>query len=210
MRCWTPLIISLCAWQAIVGCSSKDSATTPQRFADSGSIDFETPQLGPLEARKITPYVDTNSGISFSADNGDVGIVKNSATSSCVEPADEDQKLGTAPNGLKIGRGTLPIRATLPTSRCIDELTVEAQTLAGITLQLVLFDSARNEVGVIEQVANPPAGTCGFPGSPRARAMLSAQSDTPVASFVVSAVLGTSVVVIDNVQFQFSECGAVE
>ena len=62
--------------------------------AQSSGIDFETPSLGTAPNQQIDPYVDTATGTSFTADgNGVIGLVKNSATSACVAPADIDHNV---------------------------------------------------------------------------------------------------------------------
>ncbi|MEZ4737511.1 MAG: hypothetical protein R3E79_61330 [Caldilineaceae bacterium] len=91
--------------------------------AASTMIDFEATILEPQEDRRtIDPYTDTASGIVFGAvdavANGVVGIVKNSATSACVEPSDANQKLGTGVNstqGSTVGQSGFAIRADFPT-----------------------------------------------------------------------------------------------
>jgi hypothetical protein len=173
-------------------------------------IDFETPSLGADQRQIINPYVDTATGLTFTAEPegfGDevVGLVKNSATSACVEPPNDDQKLGTGRSGEPggaIGLAGFPIRATFPTP--LDPLatvSVEFQTKAGATLQLKLLDASGAEVASVTDTALPADGTCGYPGDPRARKTVTATSTQPVA-FAIMDVLpmdGTKLVfVIDN------------
>ena len=81
--------------------------------AQSSGIDFETPSLGTAPNQQIDPYVDTATGTSFTADgNGVIGLVKNSATSACVAPADANQKLGTGTDKSNIGLSGFGIKAT--------------------------------------------------------------------------------------------------
>ena len=61
-------------------------------------IDFENPPLNGSPRQVINPYVDPSSGVIFTAElnyagNGVVGLVKNSHTSACVDPKNDDQKL---------------------------------------------------------------------------------------------------------------------
>jgi hypothetical protein len=79
--------------------------------------DFETPALGTDTTLVVNPYNDTTAGVTFSADEpgfqfAHVGLVKNRSTSACVEPADENQKLGTGHIGTgSVGHDAFDIRA---------------------------------------------------------------------------------------------------
>ena len=107
-------------------------------------IDFENPLLNEAQRKVISPYVDPISGVAFTAEtnysgDGIVGLVKNSATPACVEPSNNDQKLGTAYIGSDlIGYSSNPIRATF--SEILDPpvtVSAEFQTLATGTIKIV-------------------------------------------------------------------------
>jgi hypothetical protein len=171
-------------------------------------IDFESPPLGADQSRAISPYV--AGGVTFTAESAVagavVGPVKNRFTSACAEPANDDQKLGTGTAESNIGRAGFPIRATFdqplrPADGTVS-VSVSFQTLAGSTVQLRLFDADGNLLAEGSATANPPAGTCDFPGGPRARTTLTVQSSSEVASAVISeATGGGRVFVIDDFVF---------
>ncbi|HEV7517859.1 MAG TPA: hypothetical protein VGR07_16285 [Thermoanaerobaculia bacterium] len=168
-------------------------------------VDFETPALA--GGRQIVnPYF--ASGIEFSTPTGTfgdevVGLVKNSATSSCVEPPSKDQKLGTGrsnfPDG-SIGLAGFPIVARFQTPLGAPAtVAVDFQTSAGLRVRLRLLDAAGNPLAEAIQTAGPARGTCGFPGLPRARVTVTATASQPVASAVMDLADTSSVVfVIDN------------
>lgn len=155
----------------------------------------------------IDPYVDPGTGVSFTALPGAfgdevVGLVKNKATRACVEPAGDDQKLGTGRESVddtSIGFGGDAIIAAFPKEIPGPvTVSVEYQTASGEPIRLRLFDAAGAEVAAITADAVPPDGTCGFPGGPRARTTLSLTSDKPVASAIMDVPSGCCVFVIDD------------
>jgi hypothetical protein len=173
------------------------------------TTDFETPSLGDSARRIVNPY--TAAGVTFTADQmtlGDevVGLVKNSATSACVEPANTDQKLGTGRSSLstdgRIGLSGFPIRATFsrPLAAGPRPVTVSVtfQALAETSLRLRLFDPSGTEVASMIKAAAPAAGDCGLPGGPRAATVVTATSARPVAYAVMDTVEGDRVFVIDS------------
>ena len=91
--------------------------------AQEFTINFETPSLGTSPRQVVNPYVDPATGVTFTAEPGGVGdavvgLVKNNATSACVEPVDQNQKLGTGRQSFSdgsIGLSGFAIRATFPT-----------------------------------------------------------------------------------------------
>src|SRR5262249_43671178 len=132
-------------------------------------IDFETPSLGAADRAINNPY--SAAGVTFTAVSGGfgdevVGLVKNSATSACVDPADANKKLGTGGASSvdgAIGLGAFTIRADFPGPPAgpTTTVSVEYQCTAGATITLKLYDSVGNEVGSDTKIAGPPDGTCG-------------------------------------------------
>ncbi len=180
--------------------------TVTSPVAAAQLIDFESPPLGALESEVIDPYVDPVSGTEFRAlpsgtMAGVVGLVKNSATSACVEPVDANQKLGTGPAGATvIGRSAFPIEVRFPAPLAPPVfIAVDLQSVAGAGAQLFLYDSAGNQVGAAREYALPADGTCGFPGFGSARVVLAAGSAQPVASVRLPG--SSYVYVIDNFRF---------
>jgi V8-like Glu-specific endopeptidase len=198
--------LSIVVMAVLVGLLGARFTSTPPAGpveAAGAFIDFETPSLGDDARAVINPYSD--SGVTFTAEGGVVGLVKNNATSACVEPADANQKLGTAPVGsASIGLGSFAIRATFDAIlQPPVNVSAEFQTGADVPIRIRLFDAANNEVGSARGVANPPDGTCGLPGGPRARTSLTAASEEPVkyAILDVDTATGGRVFVIDNFNF---------
>ena len=172
-------------------------------------IDFETPFLGDDDQQVISPYVDEATKVTFSAlprrgRNGVVGLVRNSATTACVEPPDSNQKLGTSQEPrekAQIGRSGFPISVTFPGPLAPPvRVSVEFQTGAEVPIHLKLFDSSGSEVASVSGIALPANGTCGLPGPQRARTTISATSQEPVTT-VVMDVEGPFVYVIDDFEF---------
>jgi len=168
------------------------------------TIDFEIPNLGPLERMVIDPYIDGITGVVFTspAANAHVGLVKNRSTSACVDPPDENQKLGTAPvwSG-SIGLSGFPIQAMFPTPLTgLVTISVQFQLLAGRPILLTLYDPSGTPVASTPAITGPPDGTCGFPGDPRARTVVTATSGDPVA-YAVMEQLSNAVFVIDYFSF---------
>ena len=172
------------------------------------TVDFETPPLGASGSMIINPYV--ADGVTFTAVSsgfGDeiVGLVKNSATSACADPADANQKLGTGRSsfpGGAIGLGTLAIRADLPPLPVVTNVvSVEFQLLSGQGIRLTLFNAGGTVIGSATDVSGPPDGTCGNPGGPRARTTLQAVASEPVAYAIMDVLEPGPVLVIDNFSF---------
>ena len=187
------------------------AAAAAQFFSFTSHIGFETPVLGDSEERRvINPYVDSATGVTFTAEFdgwGDeiVGLVKNRSTTACVEPPNEDQKLGTGRSAFgedgSIGLSGFPIRATFPSPAAGPvEVWVEFQALAGTDVSLTLYDSGNNSVASVTEQAGPPDGTCGFGTAPRARTLLHATANEDVA-YAIMEQGGNSVMVIDNFSF---------
>jgi len=185
--------------------------TAPPPQAQSNSIDFETPSLGSENRRIIDPYIDENTGVRFTAESGSwgdevVGLVKNGATSACVEPSDNNQKLGTGRSAFSdgsIGLSGGAIRASFPASLIAPmTVSVEFQTGANVPVRLRLFDSSNVEVASVSELALPAGGTCGFPGDPRAKKTISVTSSKPVAYAIMDLAEDGRVFVIDNFEFE--------
>jgi hypothetical protein len=135
-----------------------------------------------------------------------VGLVRNSATSACVEPADTNQKLGSGRSSLStdggIGLRGFPIRATFarPLEPAAGPVTVSVvlQARQNTTLRLRLYDPAGMEAAAVTKAAQPAAGTCGLPGEPRAATTVTATSSRPVAFAVMDTLEGDRVFLIDT------------
>lgn len=168
-------------------------------------IDFETPLLS-SGWQVINPY--TEAGVTFTTPTGSfgdevVGLVKNNATSACVEPSDENQKLGTGRP--EIGLSGFPIWATFsqplvpPVS-----VSVQFQSGAGVSARLSLFDSNDTLITEVTDIIPPNGGTCGYPGDARGYITLSLVSDQEVAYAIMDlgAETGNYVFVIDNFEIQ--------
>jgi hypothetical protein len=177
------------------------------------SVDFESPPLGAAEEEFRDPL--SVGEVTFTTESGGfddaaVGAVKNRSTSACVDPPDENQKLGTGRTSLGgVGRAAFLIRADFspalrPGAGAVS-ISVEFQSGAGAELRLRLFDAAGTEVGGATAAAAPPNGTCGFPGDPRARMVLTAESTSEVAFVIMDEASGGRVFVIDDFTFTASE-----
>jgi hypothetical protein len=190
----------------------RDGGTPPPAGGGATVIDFEDPPLAGADQQIIHPY--SAEGVTFTVDsaafpNAVVGLVKNrSATSACADPASDDQLLGTGLQGNpeSVGRAAFQIRAEFaqPLQPVNGSVTVSVafQSLAGSTVRLQLFDSGGNLVGENTALLQPPAGTCGNPGDPRARTTVTAQSSSPVALATMAEAAGGRVFVIDDFQFE--------
>jgi len=187
--------------------------TTAYRLARATLIDFEEPPLGGEPRQIIDPYrFVTDAGVTFTVatpinPTEVVGLVKNNATSVCVEPADSDQKLGSGRSNFAngaIGYGTSALRATFTQPLSPPHVVaVDFQTGAGVPIRLRLFDIAGNEVAGIMDLAGPANGTCGLPGQMRARKRLTVRAEQTVAFAVMDlgSDTGRFVFTIDNFAF---------
>jgi hypothetical protein len=167
------------------------------------SIDFEEPSLGNLPSQAINPY--TIGGVTFTTPIGNfgdevVGLVKNNSTSACVEPSNNNQKLGTG-RGDGVGVSGFEIRATFeqPLTPSI-VISVEFQALGNTPVRIRLFDSSDTIVAETEDVTPENGGTCGNPGNVRGYITVSATSDKPVSYAIMDlgSATGGGVFVIDN------------
>ena len=197
-----PAIVALLSLAVVLLFSASGSHAAWASTQASGSIDFETPNLGGDTGQVIDPYVDPATQVTFSTEPGfAVVLVKNrpNGTSACVDPPSDDQKLGTQH---ALGRAGEPVRATF-SSPLISPVTVttEFQVQAGATIRLKLFDASDAEVASITESAFPPGGTCGLPGDQRARTTVSVTSAQPVAYAVMDTTESAFVFVIDNFEF---------
>ncbi len=178
-------------------------ATSP---ASAVTIDFETPSLGGLDRMVVSPYF--APGVSFVAvpqgiTTGEVGLVKNSATSACVEPADANQKLGGAPAGSgAIGLSDFTIRANFsPYLTGPVQVSAQFQTISGSTLRILLYNNYGYLVASKVETALPGDGTCGFPGNPRARRTVTATGGGTVAYALLDVEPNGVVFVIDEFRY---------
>ena len=126
----------------VTACVCAVAMTTGWQIGSAAAaiITFEIPALGTADRQVINPYQDPATGVTFTAEPNElfevaVGLVKNSATSACAEPANADQKLGTGvttlPDGA-IGLSTWAIRAAFPNLLPPPAtVSVDFQTLAG-------------------------------------------------------------------------------
>jgi PKD repeat protein len=194
----------------------KRVSVTPPSLRQQTAIDFEAPALGSYGREIVNPYV--AEGVTFTTTSSSfpdavVGLVKNSVTSACVEPADADQKLGTGREGYgvdgSIGLAAFPITArfSAPLRPAAGKASVQVtfQSTADAVFRLRLFDSAGKTVGEASAPAGPPAGTCGYPGNPRGWAALTADSASEVASAAMEEVSGGRVFVIDDFTFRSAQ-----
>jgi catechol 2,3-dioxygenase-like lactoylglutathione lyase family enzyme len=168
--------------------------------AHAVTIDFESPPLGGLARMVVDPYI--VPGVTFvAAPGGEVGIVRNDATSACVDPPDADQKLGTAPAGSgAIGLSTYTIRANFsPYLAGAVQVAAEFQALAGSTLSVLLYNNYGYLVASKTETALPGDGTCGYPGNPRARKTVTAIGNGTVAYALFDVEPNSNVFVIDDV-----------
>jgi hypothetical protein len=174
---------------------------------------FETPTLGSADRRPVDPY--EAEGVQFTAEaprvaDAAVGVVKNSATRACVEPADTNQKLGTGRvtldprSAVAIGHGTYPIRATFTrglaaaAGRSVT-VQVEFQTIHDTTVRLRLFDRMGRELVSASERARFPENNCGLASGPHARQVVSATTTSAVAYALMDVQPAGTVFVIDNV-----------
>ncbi|MCB0122258.1 MAG: hypothetical protein KDE58_08455, partial [Caldilineaceae bacterium] len=170
--------------------------------AQSSGIDFETPSLGTAPNQQIDPYVDTATGTSFTADgNGVIGLVKNSATSACVAPADANQKLGTGTDKSNIGLSGFGIKATFqqplqPPAR----VSVDFQTGVDVPVRLQLFNEKDELVGETLTTTDATGSNCNQAGGDRAVKRVVATSTQAVAYAILDleSQTGGRVFVIDN------------
>ncbi|MCE7989252.1 MAG: DUF11 domain-containing protein [Caldilinea sp. CFX5] len=188
------------------------SATVTVRGQDATTvIDFESPALGALARTIVDPY-QPNTLVTFTSAmpaNGVnvVGLVKNNATSVCVEPADMNQKFGSGRANFSdgaIGYGTAAIRADFTQPLAPPQvIAVDFQTGAGLPVRLRLFDAAGTEIAAVTESATDTGGTCGLPGQPRARKRLTLRAEQPVAAAIMDmgADTGRFVFTIDNFTF---------
>jgi hypothetical protein len=133
-------------------------------------IDFETPVLG-ADTTRVLSYSHGPSGVLFtSVSLAHVGLVKNRSTTACVEPADDNQKLGTCHVATEdVGRWTYDIIAQfVPSIPAGAKIRVEFQILAGKEITLSFLGSQQS----VKKVGDPPGGTCGYPGVDRARSVV--------------------------------------
>jgi hypothetical protein len=171
--------------------SSLMLALAMQRPATADTIDFRTPALGSAASKVVNPYV--AKGVTFTAlaasdmpySDMAVGLVKNSETSACVGAPDTTQRLGSGRSSLPgggIGGAGFAIKAIFSREmQPVTRVSVEFQTLAGLEVDLHLFDASGVEVGSAQAAALPPDSSCGRPGKPRARVTVTATSKAPVA-----------------------------
>lgn len=169
----------------------------------SAVIDFETPPLGAASRQTINPYIDAATGVLFVSPGFEVGLVRNFQTSACVEPADNNQKLGMGPiGGDAVGLSNNLIRADFPTTLPGPVMvSVEFQAALASGLRLRLYNEADIQVASVLVVAQPAGGTCGFPGPQRARTVVSAMSMDDVARVRMDVPNG-AVFVLDNFTFE--------
>ncbi|MDH4038782.1 MAG: hypothetical protein OEX18_10220 [Candidatus Krumholzibacteria bacterium] len=189
--------------------SSVGAAAAPDAAAVvTRVIDFETPSLGFAGSMVINPYVDAATGVVFTASstqypNAVVGLVKNSSTSACVDPANADQKLASGV-GTTVGLSGFPIHANFPqplAPPCAVSVEVQIGVNATVLLTLIHPDGTS---ATITQRALTRDGTCGFPGDDRSRLVISAASEQPVSKIIVGGNTAARVFVIDNFTYEYT------
>lgn len=187
--------------------------------AEPAKIDFETPALGAFNRAVHHPFV--GPGVTFTVAPGEasdavVGLVKNHATSACVDPSDPNQKLGTGrlAYGMDgdIGRSGFPIQARFhpPLGDSAGEVFVEVQfqVLASTRVNISLLDEAGAVIGSSERLADSDGSTCGNPGNLRARVTLRATCRGPVRFARLQISPTNRVFVVDD--FRFGSVSRVE
>lgn len=179
-----------------------------QPIMEQGTIDFEAPSLESSARQQIDPY--QTRGVTFTAlsdryDDATIGLVKNSATTACVGPKNDDQKLGTGRSRLQgfLGKGAFAIQAEFaeplePTAESGVRLSVQFQSLEGTGIRIRLFGPRGTEVASADDTASPAGESCDLPGEPRAETTLSVTTDTPVSSAIMEVMNEGHVFVIDN------------
>lgn len=170
-------------------------------------IDFETPSLGANPNEQIDPYVDASTGITFTVaeGNGVIGLVKNSFTSVCVTPSDDNQLLATGTDKSNIGLSGFPIRAQFPTVlQGPVQLSVYFQAGADTPLRVRLFDVTGKEVGSTLTNSGATGSNCGQNGGDRIRKQVTVSSTQPVAFalFDLDTATGGRVFAIDDLSIQ--------
>ena len=182
--------------------------------AAPAAVDFETPNLGTDQRQQIDPY--TGGGVTFTAmpaggfTDQVVGLVKNSATSACVEPSDANQLLGTGrdnPPGGSVGLSNFPIRATFGTPE-VGPVTVGARFQAheGTPLRIRLFDASDTLIGRSARVSYAGLGTCGFGTVDKTSTTVYAHTLGTVAYVVMDVPNSNSVFVIDDFFTEIPTC----
>ena len=178
------------------------STQTPTPAPNLKIIDFETPPLNGTSRRVVNPYLDAQTGVAFTTESlrfndAVVGVVKNSAASACVEPIDDNQRLGTGRDAPEFQDGAIGlsgffIKATFPAPLSPPvTVSVEFQTVEGQPVRLILVDASGKIVGVAEELALPPRGTCGNQGPPRASKTLTVSTADSVATAIMSVPTNT-------------------
>lgn len=176
-------------------------------------IDFETPAI--QDAEIVDPY--SAMGVTFTVESfpegtwGDevVGLAWNSRTSACVDPPSMNQVLATGRSIFGVGQSDFPIRASFqhPVPRGA-MVSATFQTAAGVEIRIRLFDESGMEVASRTSTAAPPGGSCGLPGSARARTVLDVSAPTAVYSVIIDLPDNTffhgHVFVIDDFSFGHS------
>jgi hypothetical protein len=180
--------------------------------ATGRTIDFQTPALGKDPRRIVNPYV--AKGVTFTAlvpvdlpfSDPCVGLVKNSETSVCVGAPDTTQRLGSGREALiggGIGGVGFGIKAAFAKEAGpVTRVSVEFQTLAGLEVDLHLFDASGVEVSSGQAIADPPDSSCHKPGKPRAHVTVTATSKDPIAYAIMEVPpRGRWAFVIDHFNF---------
>jgi hypothetical protein len=189
--------------------------------SDPVLVDFESPYLG--EALRVVQDPFVAPGVAFEvipeAESGAVvGLVKNWATSACVEPWSDNQKLGTGHVDFgadgDIGHSGYPIQVRFDPLLVANggEVFVEVQfqVLRATTIHMDLLDDHGALVGGNERVADHQGGTCGNPGNQRARVTLTSHCKGPVRIARLRTTPGNRVFVIDDFRFGVVPVGVQE
>ena len=186
---------------------------------ESAHLDFETPALGDFLRAVHHPFV--GPGVTFTVVPGEasdavVGLVKNQATSACVDPSDPNQKLGTGRLAFgrdgDIGRSGFPIQARFDPPLVASDgdvfVEVQFQVLSSTRVNVTLLNEAGDIVGSSERLADSDGSTCGNRGNLRARVTLRATSRGPVRFARLQISPTNRVFVVD--EFRYGTTARVE
>lgn len=160
---------------------------------DGAKVDFETPDLGEQRNALRDPYDYDNLSFSSAQANHVVGLVRNSATTACIDNNEGDQMLTSAPDAEALGSSGGAIRAELPEPlNTPGDLAVRWATSvqSGVDAQfrLTLRDASGQVVATDTGSPRRGLGDCGFPGGERGEVRLSVVTTKTVASATVKEV----------------------
>jgi len=162
--------------------------------------DFETPALDGGGRMAVSPY--STDDVTFSAETAErgvvVGVVENSGTSACIEPRDNNQKLGSGLGASEVGLSSFPIRATFTAALVAPAYVFSEFQTTTDEATIRLFDAQDRDVTALSVLATSQRSSCNPPGSVRYWVRVGATSSEPVAYAILSVNPPGQVFVIDN------------